>query len=415
MITIGIDPRKSSTTASAIDEAGTQLAVRRFVVNAGTVKQLLGWAVRWPQRRFAIEGAHGLGRGMAQILVAAGENVLDVTSTLAMWVRLLSIGGGRKGDPADAYAVGATTLGQTNLRTVAPEDQTTILGLLAERRDDLVHEHTRVVNRLHQVLRELIPGGVDHGLSADKAATALRRVRPATATDGTRRELAKELVADLRRIDARIKSNEARTHAALAATQTTLQQIPGVGAVFAAKVLGHVGDIGRYPALRTSPATPAPHPWMHPAATTTATGSTPAETANSTPSCTPWQSAKAATPAPAVTTTARRSPKEKRRRKPAEPSNAASRTASTETCARTKNRSANPPRRSLLDTQGRYRLLCSLAPNPMTDGPQRSEYSGWAYCDRQPVVERRIRPVPAWFDTPPATSFQSCSLACAFN
>lgn len=48
--------------------------------------------------------------------------------------------------------------------------------LLAERRDDIAHEHTRVANRLRQVLRVW-------------------------------RELAKELVTDLRRIDARMKSN----------------------------------------------------------------------------------------------------------------------------------------------------------------------------------------------------------------
>jgi hypothetical protein len=68
--------------------------VRRFVVNAGTAKQLLGWAAQWPERRFAIEGANGLGRGTAQALVARGESVADVPSTLAMKVRVLSTGVG---------------------------------------------------------------------------------------------------------------------------------------------------------------------------------------------------------------------------------------------------------------------------------------------------------------------------------
>lgn len=76
MIVIGIDPHKSSITASAIDSTGCQLAVRRFVVNAGTAKQLLGWAAQWSERRFAIEGANGLGRRIAQILVAGGESVV---------------------------------------------------------------------------------------------------------------------------------------------------------------------------------------------------------------------------------------------------------------------------------------------------------------------------------------------------
>jgi transposase len=247
MIVIGIDPHKSSITAAAIDPTGCQLAVRRFVVNAGTARPLLGWAAQWPERSFAIEGANGLGRGTAQILVAHGELVVDVPSTLAMKVRVLSTGGGRKSDPADAYAVAVTALRQANLRPVAAEDQTTILRLLAERRDDLGHERARLLNRLHRLLRELIPGGVEPGLSADKAGAALRRVRPATATDALRRDLARELLADLRRIDAAIKSNEAQTRNALDASATTLQEIPGIGVVLAAKLLGHIGDITRFP------------------------------------------------------------------------------------------------------------------------------------------------------------------------
>lgn len=247
MIVIGIDPHKSSVTASAIDSLGCQLAVRRFVVNAGTAKQLLGWAEQWPERRFAIEGANGLGRGIAQILVARGESVVDVPSTLAMKVRVLSTGGGRKSDPADAFAVAVTALRQENLRTVTAENQSTILRLLAERREDLGHERARILNRLHRLLRELVPGGVEPGLNADKAAAALRTVRPATATDAVRRELARDLLADLRRIDTAIKGNEAQTREALAASATTLQEIPGVGVVLAAKLLGHVGDITRFP------------------------------------------------------------------------------------------------------------------------------------------------------------------------
>ena len=247
MIIIGIDPHKSSITAAAIDPSGSQLAVRRFVVNAGTARQLLARAAQWPERTFAIEGANGLGRGTAQILVAHGEVVVDVPSTLAMKVRVLSTGGGRKSDPADAFAVALTGLRQKNLRVVAAEDQTTILRLLAERREDLGHERARLLNRLHRLLRELLPGGVEAGLSAEKAAAALRTIRPATATDAVRRELAKELLTDLRRIDSSIKSNEAHTRTALDASSTTLQEIPGIGVVLAAKLLGHVGDITRFP------------------------------------------------------------------------------------------------------------------------------------------------------------------------
>ncbi|MDL5198775.1 transposase [Streptomyces sp. ALI-76-A] len=77
MILIGIDPHKSSHTAVAVYAAGHQVAQRRFVVDAGTFRQLTRWCEQWPDRRFAVEGAGGLGRSLAQQLAAAGENVVD--------------------------------------------------------------------------------------------------------------------------------------------------------------------------------------------------------------------------------------------------------------------------------------------------------------------------------------------------
>jgi hypothetical protein len=58
------------------------------------------------------------------------------------------------------------------------------------------------------VLRDLIPGGAPVGLSADKAAALLRTIRPTTATGSCRRDLACDLLADLRRLDRQMKTNE---------------------------------------------------------------------------------------------------------------------------------------------------------------------------------------------------------------
>ena len=104
MITIGIDPHKSSLTAVAVDPSGRSLGHRRLLVHAGTLGQLRAWAAGWPVRRFAVEGAYGLGRPIAQQLAAAGEQVLDVPAKLAARVRLLIKGGGRTTDTADAAA-----------------------------------------------------------------------------------------------------------------------------------------------------------------------------------------------------------------------------------------------------------------------------------------------------------------------
>jgi transposase len=89
VITIGIDPHKASLTAVAVDPSGRPLGHRRFLVNAGTLSPLAAWATGWPTRRFAVEGAYGLGRPIAQQLAAAGEQVLDMPATLAARARLL--------------------------------------------------------------------------------------------------------------------------------------------------------------------------------------------------------------------------------------------------------------------------------------------------------------------------------------
>jgi hypothetical protein len=93
----------------------------------------------------------------------------------------------------------------------------------------LAATRTQTVARLHQQLAELVPGGAKRRLDAKTAAALLRRVRPADAAGRCRRELARELLEDLRRVDARLAENEARIQQAVAASGTTLTVHQGVG------------------------------------------------------------------------------------------------------------------------------------------------------------------------------------------
>ena len=52
-----------------------------------------------------MEGAHAIGRALAQRLVGDGERVVDVPAKLAARVRVLSVVHGRKSDPDDAVSV----------------------------------------------------------------------------------------------------------------------------------------------------------------------------------------------------------------------------------------------------------------------------------------------------------------------
>jgi Transposase len=96
VITIGIDPHKRSLTAAALDPHSRLLGQLRVSASSQAATQLLAWAATWPQRRWAVEGASGLGRGIAQLLVAAGEPVVDVPAKLAARARLLSTSSARR-------------------------------------------------------------------------------------------------------------------------------------------------------------------------------------------------------------------------------------------------------------------------------------------------------------------------------
>ena len=122
--------------------------------------------------------------------------------------------------------------------------------MLSERREELVAERTRALNRLHALLRELVPGGVAGKLSAHRAARILRGIRPrGGASAHLRRRLASEVLADVRTLDRKIADLNGRIEAEIEASGTTLTEIFGIGPIeLAARIMGTVGDdVGRFP------------------------------------------------------------------------------------------------------------------------------------------------------------------------
>jgi transposase len=172
---------------------------------------------------------------------------VDVPAKLAARVRVLSLGHGRKTDPDDAVSVAVAARNAPWLRQVVVEDQAMVLHLLTNRRDDLVGMRTQTINRLHRLLVDLIPGGAGRNLTADGAAKLLGKVTPTGAPTATRWQLAGDLVADVGDLDQRIAVIEERITAAVTQSKTSLVELFGVGPVLAAKLLGEVGDIRRFP------------------------------------------------------------------------------------------------------------------------------------------------------------------------
>lgn len=243
---IGIDPHKGSHTAVALSGDGTSTKTVRVVSSRRQVDRLLAFASSWPDRVWALEGASGVGRLLAQQLVARGERVLDVPPSLSTRVRVLSGHSGRKTDTHDATAVALAAVHNPTLAAVAPEDHTRGLRLLSERRHQLAAARTQAVSRLHGLLAELVEGGAPQRLSATTAAAILRQVHPVTDVDGIRKELARDLLDDLKRLDTKLANNKARICEAVEASTSTLTAIQGIGAITAARILGHSGVIARF-------------------------------------------------------------------------------------------------------------------------------------------------------------------------
>jgi transposase len=246
-VMIGVDPHKTSHTTAALDDHGQLLDRQRFPATLEGYQALRQWAGRWPKRCWAVEGAHGVGRPVAQRLVTDGEQVLDVPAKPAARVRVLSTGHGRKTDPHDAVSVAIAARNAPWLRQVGVEGQAVVLHLLTSRREDLVGLRTRSINRLHRLLVDLVPGGAGPNLTANRAARLLAAVTPTGEPAVTRHQLAAELIADVRDLDQRITAVEARIKTAVTQSKTSLVELFGVGPVLAARFLGEVGDVGRFP------------------------------------------------------------------------------------------------------------------------------------------------------------------------
>jgi transposase len=239
-VLIGVDPHKVSVAVAAIDEVAGELLERTsFPQNSAGLRPLECWAKRFGERRWAVENSGGLGRHLAGRLAAAGESVVDVPPKLSARVRVLSRGNARKNDGLDALATALAASRNGRLAAVDPEIGSEVLRLLSERREDLVAERTRALNRLHGLLRDLLPGGVAGTLSAHRAARILRGIRPQEgASANLRRRLASEILRDVRTLDRKIADLNGRIEAEVEASCTTLTEIFGVGLILAAKIIG---------------------------------------------------------------------------------------------------------------------------------------------------------------------------------
>ena len=246
-VVVGMDPHKRSVTIEVMTADEAVVGGGRFGTDADGFAAMIGYVSRWPERVWAIEGCNGIGRHVAMRLLDDGQDVVDVPPKLSARARVFSTGQGRKTDATDAHSVALVGTRMTGLRPVVADDQLTVLRMLADRRRSLGEEHTRKVSQLHALLLEPLPGGAKKDLSAAQAKALLAKVRPRDQVGKTRRRLAAELVGDLEQIYARKKAADKELKALVAATDTGLLDLHGIGPSGAARLLVEVGDVTRFP------------------------------------------------------------------------------------------------------------------------------------------------------------------------
>ena len=246
-VVIGMDPHKRSVTVEVMQADETILGHGRFTTDVAGFDQLVSFALQWPQRVWAIEGCEGIGRHVAQRLLAAGEPVVDVPAKLSARMRMFATGQGRKTDDTDAHSIALVGVRISGLRPVVSDEKLEMLRLLVDRRRRLGADHTRMTCQLHQLLLELVAGGAKKDLSAAQARKILAGTRPTDDVGKLRKRVALELVVDLERIYLRKKQANKELITLLKTTDTGLLDLHGIGPSGAARLLVEVGDITRFP------------------------------------------------------------------------------------------------------------------------------------------------------------------------
>ena len=245
-VMIGVDPHKGSHTATMLDRAERELT--RITVRAGRrqVEQLLEWADGYTARTWAVEAVGGMGYLLSQQLVAVGETVLDVPATLASRVRVLGTGQSAKSDPNDARSVAVAALHAPSLAVVRPADHVTVCRLLAKHHTDVARWRTKLCCRLHALVGELVPGGIDKEVVVTQARSMLDDIVCGDVAAVERHRQAVDLVDEIEHLDVVLKDSRARITAAVAASGTTLTEVFGVGPIVACMLIGYSGDPTRF-------------------------------------------------------------------------------------------------------------------------------------------------------------------------
>jgi transposase len=244
-VAIGVDSHKGSLAAAVVDELGKLIEAREFPNHPKGHDAFRDWVgAQSRDRRVGVEGSLNYGAALTKHLLSCGEDVREVPASLTHAERRKRRSQG-KSDLIDAVAIARVVARDEDLPSARRTAQLSDLKLLVDYRDQLSRARTQVANRAHADLAAIRPGyerSIPKLLSKGQLAEARRLVR---GDHSLRVELLRRRLAEIARLDRSIAQAGEQINAAVKRTGTTLTEIPGVGPLIAAKILGEVGEVSR--------------------------------------------------------------------------------------------------------------------------------------------------------------------------
>ena len=243
----GVDSHKDTLAVCLVDPAGRGQAAASFPNTPVGHRRLAAWLDRHgPPSRVGVEGGANLGAGLARFLHDHGIDVREVPCALTVRERRRLRRPG-KSDPTDALAIARITARDTDLppsRQAGPAED---LKVLSDYRDELLALRNAEGNRLHADLAIVHPGyaQVCRRLTAERSLAAAEQLLAGLPL--VRAQVARRRITRLRELDREIGDLADQLAKLVAASHTRLVDLVGIGPVLAARILGEVGDVGRFP------------------------------------------------------------------------------------------------------------------------------------------------------------------------
>src|SRR4029453_6544672 len=142
--------------------------------------------------------------------------------------------------------VARAVLREPDLPVAAHDEASRELKLLVDRRDDLVGERTRMINRFRWHLHELDPALDPSPRSLDRASIRSHLTEQLARFNGIVAEMARDVLDDIERATAKINSLDKRITASVEEQAAGLIGLQGCGALTAAKIIGETANVDRF-------------------------------------------------------------------------------------------------------------------------------------------------------------------------